>query len=68
MRSVEIVVVEIEREEGGAVVAGVIRTSISPLASDGLDETFGLAIGLRTIGFSEEMLEAQLVAGGGEEL
>jgi len=66
--SVEIVVMEIEREEGGAVVRGVVRASISPLASDGLDEAFGLAVGLRAIGFGEEMFEAQLVAGGGEEL
>jgi hypothetical protein len=68
VRSVEIVVVEIEREEGGAVVRGVIRTSISPLASEGLDEAFGLAVGLGAIGTSEEMLDAQLEAGSGEEL
>ena len=68
VRSVEIVVVEIEREEGGAVVTGVVRASVSPLAGDGLDEAFGLAVGLRAIGTSEEMADAQLVAGSGEEL
>ena len=66
--AVEIVVVEVEREEGGAVVAGVIRTSVSPLAGEGLDEAFGLAVGLRAVGFGEEMLDAQLEAGGGEEI
>ena len=32
-----------------------------------MDEAFGLAVGLRAIGFGEEMFEAELVAGGGEE-
>jgi hypothetical protein len=32
-----------------------------------LDEAFGLAIGLRAIGFGEEMFEAEFEAGGGEE-
>jgi len=65
---VEIVVVKVEREEGSAVVTGVVRASVSPLAGDGLDEAFGLAVGLRAIGTSEEMADAQLVAGSGEEL
>ena len=64
----EIVVVEVEREESSAVIRGVVRTRISPLASEGLDEPFGLAIGLRAVRFGEEMLEAQLEAGSGEEL
>jgi len=67
MGSVEIVVMEIEREKSSAVMTGVIGTSISPLTSDGLDEAFGLAIGLRSVRFCEEMLEAELPAGGGKE-
>ena len=67
MRSVEVIVMEIEREESGAVVTGVIGASVSPFASDGLDEAFGLAVGLRAIGTSEEMAEAQLETGSGEE-
>ena len=63
----EIVVMEVEREEGSVVVTGVVRAGVSPLASDGLDETFGLAIGLWAIGFGEEMFEAELLAGGGKE-
>ena len=64
----EIVVVKVEREEGSAVVTGVVRASVSPLAGDGLDEAFGLAVGLRAIGTREEMADAQLLAGSGEEL
>ena len=67
VRTVEIVVVEVEREEGSTVVTGVVGASISPLASEGLDEAFGLAVGLGAIGTSEEMADAQLLAGGGEE-
>src|SRR6187397_655405 len=67
VRAVEIVVVEIEREAGSAVVRGVVGPRISPLASDGLNEAFGLAVGLWAIGFGEEMFEAQLVAGSGKE-
>ena len=67
VRAVEIVVVEIEWEEGSALVRGVVRTRISPLTSEGLDEAFGFAVGLRAIGFGEEMFEAQLLAGGGKE-
>jgi len=49
VRAVEVVVVEEEREAGGAVVGGFIGTAVGPFAGDGLDEAFGLAIGLRAI-------------------
>lgn len=68
MRSVEIVVMEVEREEGGAVFTGVVGAGVSPLTGDGLDKAFGLAVGLWAVGFGEEMLEAQFLTGGGEEL
>ncbi len=64
----EVIVMKVVGKEGSSVVAGAIRTGIGPLAGDGLDEAFGLAVGLRAIGFGEEMLEAEFVAGGGEEL
>ena len=67
VRSVEIVVMEIEREERGAVITGVVGACVSPLAGEGLDEAFGLAVGLRTIGTSEEMTQAKIFASGGEE-
>lgn len=63
----EVIVVEVEGEEGGAVVAGVVGTGIGPLTSEGLDEAFGLAIGLGTVRSGEVVAEAELVAGLGEE-
>ena len=65
--AMEVIVMEIEREESGAVITGGVGASISPLTGEGLDEAFGLAVGLRAIGFGEEMFEAEFVAGGGEE-
>ena len=55
----EVIVMKIVMEEGSAVVAGLIRSSIGPLASDGLDEAFSLAIGLRSVRFGKVMLEAE---------
>ena len=63
-----VIVEEEVRQEGSAVVAGLIRACIGPFASDGLDEAFGLAVGLRSVGSGEEMFEAQLLADGGEAL
>lgn len=63
----EVVVMKVMRKEGSAVSAGVVGPGIGPLPGDGLDEAFGLAVSLRAIGFGEEMLEAEFVAGGGEE-
>jgi hypothetical protein len=68
MRAMEVIVMKVVGKEGSSVVTGVIRTSISPLAGDGLDEAFRLAVCLRAIGFSEEMGEAEFMAGSGEEL
>ena len=65
--AMEVIVMKVVGKEGSSVVAGVIRTGVGPLASDGLDEAFGLAVGLRAIGFGEEMFEAEFEAGGGEE-
>ena len=46
----------------------MVGDAISPLAQRGLDEAFGLAVGVRAIGTSEGMLEAALLAGGSEAL
>ena len=67
MRSVEIIVMEVAGEELCAVITGVVRAGVSPLAGDGLDEAFGLAIGLRAIGSGEEMADTQLLTGSSEE-
>ncbi len=64
----EIVVMEVARKALRPVVTGVVGTGVRPLAGEGLDEAFGLAVGLRAIGFGEEMLEAELVTGAGKEI
>ncbi len=66
--AVEIVVMEVAREALGAVLAGVVGTGVGPFAGEGLDEAFGLAVGLGAIGSGEEMLEAELAAGAGKEI
>ena len=63
----EVVVMKVVREEGSAVISGGVGPGVGPLAGDGLDETFGLAVGLGAIRFGEEMFEAELMAGGGKE-
>jgi hypothetical protein len=63
----EVIVMKEERKEGSAMITGVIGASISPLAGDGLDEAFGLAIGLGAVGFGEGVFEPELVAGSGKE-
>jgi hypothetical protein len=67
MRAMEVIVMKVVGKKGSSVDAGVIRTGIGPRAGDGLNEAFGLAVGLRAIGFGEEMFEAEFEAGGGEE-
>ena len=49
------------------MVTRVIGTCVGPLAGDRLDEAFSLTVGLWTIGLGEEMAQAELLAGGGEE-
>ena len=63
----EVILMEISREEGGPVVTGLIRSGIGPLAGEGLDEAFGLAVGLGTIRSGEAVGEAEFLAGGGKE-
>ena len=55
----EVVVVQGEGEEGSAMVAGVVGACVGPFAGDGLDEAFGLAIGLRAVGFGEPVPKMQ---------
>jgi hypothetical protein len=66
MRAEEVVVEKEVREEGGAVVTGLIGASVGPFAGDGLDEAFGFAVGLRAIGPSEEMFDVVVATGGGK--
>ena len=50
MRAVEVIVMKVVGKEGSAAITGVIGVGVGPLAGDGLDEAFGFAIGLRSIG------------------
>ena len=68
MRTMEVIVMKVKREEDSTMVTRAIRSGIGPLPSDGLDEAFGLAVGLRAIGFGEAMFDAELLAGLGEEI
>ena len=63
----EVIVMKVVGKEGSSMGARVIGTSIGPLAGDGLDEAFGLAICLRAIGFGEEVSEAEFMARGSED-
>ena len=54
----EVIVMKVVGKEAGAMVAGVIRACVGPLAGDGLDEAFGLAIGLGAVGSGEAVFEA----------
>ena len=53
----EVIVMEIMREEGSSVVAGVIRSGIGPFARDGLNKALGLAIGLGPVRSGEVVFE-----------
>ena len=64
----EVIVMKVVRQEARSVDAGIVRAAVSPLASDGLNEALRLTIGLGAIRPGEAMLDAKLLAGGGEEL
>jgi hypothetical protein len=67
VRAVEIIVMEVVREVSSALAARVIRAGIGPLAGDGLDKAFGLAVGLRSIRSGKGVFETQLLTGGSKE-
>ena len=54
----EIIVMKEVREVSSAMAARVIRASIGPLAGNGLDKAFGLAVGLRSIGSGKGVFKA----------
>jgi hypothetical protein len=63
----EVIVMKIVIKEAGTMVAGLIGSGVSPLAGNGLDEAFGLAVGLGPIRLCEVVFDAELFAGGGKE-
>jgi len=63
VRAVVVIVKEEVREEGSAVVTGLIRAGVGPLTSDGLDEALGFAVGLRSIGSGKVVSDTELLTG-----
>ena len=68
MRAVIVIVEKEVRKVGCTVNARLITTCVSPFTGDGLDEAFGFAVGLWTVRFGEEMLNAEFPTSGGEVL
>src|ERR1700676_2251640 len=66
MRSVEVVMLEPGGELEIAFLRVEVVANVGPLAQGGLDEAFGLAIGARSVGTGESVLDAELEAGSAE--
>jgi hypothetical protein len=66
MRSGVVIVEQVEREAGITMAAGTVATSVGPFPGEGLDEAFGLAIGLWTIGPGEAMSDSKFTTRIGE--
>src|ERR1700736_3242543 len=59
MRSVEVVMLEPGGELEIAFLRVEVVANVGPLAQGGLDEAFGLAIGARSVGTGESVLDAE---------
>jgi hypothetical protein len=66
MRPVEVVMFEPRRELLIAFLRVEVMANIGPLAQGGLDEAFRLAVGARSVGTGEAVLDTELEAGGAE--
>src|SRR5438876_9279732 len=66
MRAMPVVVMNPTTEHGGALRGMLVGDAIGPLAQCRLDEALGFAIGLRSVGTSEFVLELQPVTRGCE--
>jgi len=61
MRALIVVLAKPAGQTGSALPRGSIVKTVGPFAQCGLDETFGLAVGARGVGASEEMAELELM-------
>jgi len=68
VRTVPVIIVEVEREIAGALVAGAKAAAIGPLSGECLDEAFGLTVGLRAIRSGGAMDETEFATGGGKSM
>jgi hypothetical protein len=62
MWSPEIVSVEVRAEAQGALDGGGVGASVGPLPQQGLDESFGFAVGSGSIGAGSKMAKVELLA------
>src|SRR5262245_24650878 len=68
MRAVPVVVMKPAREQSVALLGIEIGASVDPFAESGLDQAFGLAVGARSIGTSEVVMESELDHGSPESM
>lgn len=61
-----VVSVESERQPGGATIGALVFLGIGPFAQGGLDEAFGLAVGLWRAGSCADVPEVESLAGVAE--
>jgi hypothetical protein len=66
MRTVEVVMLEPGGELQIAFLRVEVVANVGPLAQGSLDEAFGLAVGARSVGTGESVLDAELEAGSAE--
>ncbi len=66
VRPMPVVVMGPSTEHGGSLRGMTVDDAVGPLAQRRLDEAFGLAVGLRTIGSRELVFESQAPTGVGE--
>ena len=66
MGTVEVVMLQPGQEMLIAFVGVEVMANVGPLAQGGLNEAFGLAVGARSVGAGEAVLDAELEAGGAE--
>ena len=67
VRPAGVVVAQERWQPGGALGAVLPGSAIDPFAQAGLDKSLGLAIGLRVVRLGETVLDAQGLAGLGEQ-
>ena len=57
VRAMEVIVMKIIREASSSMTAGLIRSGVSPLAGNGLDEALGFAVSLGSVRFGKGVSE-----------
>jgi hypothetical protein len=66
VRTLPVILVDIVQKTSVAFVAGTVAKAVGPFAGEGLDEAFGLTVGLRPVRAGEEVFDPEFAAGRGE--